>query len=785
MNSSDIVKELGTNFIEYAAAVNTDRAIPDARDGLKPVAKRILWSAFDQGILSNKPHVKSARIVGEVIGKWHPHGDSSVYGAMVRLSQPWIMRYPLIDWHGNNGNIAGDGPAAARYTEARLSKISEDGLLNEIKKENVDFIPNYDESLEEPAYLPAAFPNLICNPNSGIGVAMACNWAPHNLRDVANAIFDYIAGLDPVIPGPDFPTGGLIINGDECKDIISKGRGSVKLRARYKIEGNKIIFYEVPYGETIEGLLAQLGEVCEKKELDGIADAHDESNKKGIRIVVEVSRGYEPSTVAERIYQKTNFQTTFSYNQVALVDKTPTELGLKDCCALYIKHNKECLIRELTFDLKKATDRLEIVKGLLKALEDIDNIIALIKKSENSKEAKANLIEKYDFTDNQAKAILAMRLSSLTKLDAVELNKERHELSHRIDEIYLFLREESMQLDLIKQRLQALVDKYGDDRRTEITNIEVTKETKAKDKKEVIPEDVVVIVNQAGDIKRVPKMSFKIQKKTAKGIKSADENILTSFATNTLDTAMIFTSAGKMYKLPVDKIPEGDNKTKGINLSSIFTFDPKEKVQAVINLKHETNAEYVVFFTKNGLIKKTELSEYSNLKKNIGTQAIKLKEDDELVNVTFLKDEEVLVLTKKGMSIRFETKSISPIGRVTSGRKAIKLEEGDSVLAGLPINRKDEKKFLVACSNDGFMCKIPIETFTIQNIAGKGTKYIRLAATDMVVNGTICTLEDNILVVGTKHTKAINALEITQTPRDSTGRMILKDAEKVINLVKF
>lgn len=785
MQTSDLINELSTNFIEYAAAVNTDRAIPDARDGLKPVAKRILWSAFEQGLASNKPHVKSARIVGEVIGKWHPHGDSSVYGAMVRLSQPWVMRYPLIDWHGNNGNIAGDGPAAARYTEARLAKISEDGLLNAIKKENVNFTLNYDESLEEPVCLPSSFPNLLCNPNSGIGVAMACNWAPHNLRDVANAIFDYTAGLDPVILAPDFPTGGLIINGDECPSIVSKGRGTVKIRARYKTDGQKIIFYEIPYGETIEGLLAQLGEACEKKEIEGIIDAHDESNKKGIRIVIEVARGYTPNVVAEKIYQRTNFQSSFSYNQTALVDKTPVELSLRDCCKIYIDHQKECLIKELTFDLVKATDRLEIVKGLLRALEDIDNIIILIKKSENSKEAKANLIEKYNFTENQAKAILAMRLSSLTKLDSVELNKEAEELSEKIKNINAILLDEQLQLDHIIIKLKELVDKYGDDRRTEIANIEVTKESKAKEKKEVIPEDVVVIVNQAGDIKRIPKMSFKIQKKSTKGIKTADENILTSFATNTLDTAMIFTSTGKMYKIPVDKIPEGDNKTKGVNLSSIFTFEPKEKVQAVINLKHETNAEYVVFFTKNGLIKKSELSEYINLKKSTGSLAIKLKENDELVNVTFLKDEDILVLTKKGMSIRFETKFINPIGRVTSGRKAIKLEEGDSILAGLPINRKSEKKFLVACSKNGYLCKIPIEAFTIQNIAGKGVKYIKLAAADIVINGTICADEDNLLIVGTKHTKAISMTEVTQTPRDSAGRMILKDAEQVMNLVKF
>ena len=782
MQTSDLIQELGTNFIEYAAAVNTDRAIPDARDGLKPVAKRILWDAYTNKFFYNKPHVKAARIVGDTLSKWHPHGDSSVYGAMVRLSQPWVMRYPLIDWHGSNGNIAGDGPAAARYTEARLAQISEDGLLNHVKENNVDFIPNYDESLDEPVCLPSSFPNLLCNPNSGIGVAMACNWAPHNLRDVASAIYSYMDGGVPQLPGPDFPTGGLIINGDECRDIIAKGRGTVKLRARYRIDNQKIIFYEVPYGETIEGLLSQLGEVAEKKEIEGIVDAHDESNKKGIRIVVEVSRGYEPSAVAERIYLKTNFQTSFAYNQVALVDKTPTELSLKDCCRIYVEHNRECLIKELNFNLEKAEDRLEIVEGLLKALEDIDNIIALIKGSENAASAKANLIQKYEFTDNQAKAILAMRLSSLARLEAVEINKEKEELNDKISHLYYLLNSKGAQINEIRHRLEEIVEKYGDERKTEITNIEIKPET--KEKKEIIPEDVIVVVTQGGDIKRVPKMSFKVQRKAGKGIKTADENILTSFATNTLDTAMIFTSIGKMYKLPVDKIPEGTNTTKGVNISSMFKFENNEVVQAVINLKHTTNAEYVVFFTEQGLIKKTKLEEYTNLRKNCGAQAIKLKEGDSLANVTFLKDEDVIVITKKGMCIRFETKSISPIGRVTTGRKAIKLEEGDSVLSGLPINRKNEEKFLVAGTQNGLVCKIPIEVFTNQGINGKGLRYIKNAAADIVVNGIIATNEDNLLIIGTKHSKAINVSEVTQTPRDSAGRAIIKD-EKLKNLVKL
>ena len=782
MKTSDLIQELGTNFIEYAAAVNTDRAIPDARDGLKPVAKRILWSAFEEKRLNNKPHVKAARIVGDVMGKYHPHGDSSIYGAMVRLSQPWVMRYPLIDWHGSNGNIAGDGPAAARYTEARLTILSEQGLLNNIKKEAVDFIPNYDETLKEPVCLTSAFPNLLCNPNSGIGVAMACNWAPHNLKEVANAIYSYMDGETPTIPGPDFPTGGLIINGNEASDIVSKGRGSIKLRARYKIEGNKIIFYEVPYGETIEGLLGQIAVATEKKELEGIADAHDESNKRGIRIVIEAVRGVEPRELVESIYRKTSFQTSFAYNQVALVDKTPTELSLKDVCKIYVEHNQKCLIKELTFEKNKALARLEVVEGLLKALEDIDNIISLIKQSDNSKVAKEKLIEKYQFSENQAKAILSMRLSSLTKLDSIELNKEAKQLNKDIQYYNLVLEDENEQKSIIRHRLEGLVLVFGDERKTEITNIEVKAEPKKK--KEIIPEDVVVVVNQGGDIKRIPKMNFKPQRKAGKGVKTIEEKILTSFATNTLDTAIIFTSTGKMYKLPVNKIPEGTNAAKGINLNNFFTFESGEKVQAVINLKETTNAEYVVFFTVNGMVKKTKIEEYKNIRKNIGTSAIKLKEGDAIANVTFLKDEEILIITRKGNILRADINSLPPVGRTTLGRKGINLDGDDEVVIGIPISKVQKDKFIVAGSKEGKIVKTNINEIVTTALNRKGIKLMKLAATDIIINGMVCDNNDKLLIIGTEHTKTINVSELTQTSRNSTGRDIVK-TEKIKNLVKI
>ena len=765
---NDLTKELGTNFIEYAVAVNTDRAIPDAKSGLKPVAKRILWSAYEEGRISSKPHVKAARIVGDVMGKYHPHGDSSIYGAMVRLSQPWVMRYPLIDWHGNNGNIAGDGPAAARYTEARLSKISEEGLLNGIKKNNVDFIPNYDETLEEPVTLPATFPNLLCNPNTGIGVAMACNWAPHNLNDVAKAITDFLDGKSPRLPGPDFPTGGLIINKDDIPKIMETGHGSVKIRARYTIEENKIIFYEIPYGETIEGLIAEVGKVCEEKEIEGISDIHDESSKK-IRIVITCEKGIDPNIIISKLYAKTNFQTTFSYNQVALIDKTPIELNLYDAIKIYVNHNIDCIIKECKFDLKKAQDRLEIVNGLLKALEDIDNIIALIKSSENAAAAKVNLISKYNFTENQAKAILAMRLSSLAKLEKVELNKEAEDLNNKIFMLHQILDNRDKQISILKVRLQGLVNKYGDARRTELTQIEESKNE--KEKIEIVPEDVVVIITHGGDIKRIPKRNFKTQHRKGVGTKTLDQAVLSVTSTNTIESLMIFTSIGKMYKLDVNNIPEGTNTSKGTNLKTILPFEPGEEVQAVTT-QNDKAAKYVVFFTKNGLIKKTKIEEYTSTKRKTGIQAIKLKEDDKLINVTFMNEQNVILITKAGNAIHVPTDDIKAIGRLTSGVKGIGLKENDEVVSTLVISSKDDEVVLTTSTGKGK--RVPLNNFIIQNRGGRGVSCIKLDQGDYVAAAALASPNSSLLIIGKPNSICIPVSEVTQQSKTGSGSKIIE-----------
>lgn len=769
----NLSRELEQNFIEYAVAVNSDRALPDSKSGLKPVARRILWGAYDSGYTSSKEHVKCARIVGDVMGKWHPHGDSSIYGALVRLSQPWIMRYPLIDFHGNMGNISGDGPAAYRYTNARLAKITEDGLLNGLKKKNVDFIPNYDENANEPITLPAIFPNLLCNPNSGIGVAMACSWAPHNLKEVAQAIYDVMDGKEPTLSGPDFPTGGLIINKNDIPQIMATGRGTVKVRGQYKIEKNNIVFYEIPYGVSTEAILNSIGKACDEKEIGGISEVVDESSKKEIRIVISCKKDVNVEGVVKKLFAKTNLQSSFSYNQVGLVGKTPTELNLKDCISIYIEHNIDCLKKELEFDLAKAKARLHIVDGLLIALEDIDNVITLIKKSENSAKAKEGLKSKYNLSEEQAKAILDMRLSKLAHMEKIALENEKKELINTINDINDILINKSRQLSIIRERLVAIVKKYGDNRRTELAQIEVPKDD--KEIEAVIPEDVVVITTQTGYIKRVPKKSFKVQRKKGKGVKSADSVILDAFSTNTIDTLMVFTSKGKMYKILVDNIPAGTNVSKGVPLTTLINCGNDESIVAVTSLNRKTDAKYVVFITKKGLVKKTELEEYTKIKRSTGIAAIKIKDGDDIANVTFLKDEDLILITKKGQSIHFITTDIKPIGRTTSGVKGIKMDEDDEIVIGLPIHNEKDK--VAVFTSKGLMTQTELDEFPCQGRGGKGLMiYKPKESTGNIIGALMLSEEDNILAIGRPNSICISAREVPTIKRGGAGNLMIKDS---------
>lgn len=766
-DNNTIEDEIQRNSLEYGIAVNTDRSLPDAKSGLKPVAKRIIWDAFVENRTSNKPHVKSARIVGDTMGRFHPHGDSSIYGAMVRLAQDWVMRYPLFDGHGNFGNILGDGPAAMRYTEARLTKLSEVGLLGNIKKEVVDFIPNYDETEKEPVTLPAIFPNLLCNPTVGIGWAMGCSWAPHNLGEVAQAIKDYLDGKEPMLPGPDFPTGGLIINKNDIPAIMKTGHGSVKVRGKYTIDKQKITFYEIPYETRVESLMTEIGTAADEGKIDGIVAIHNETDTNGVKLVIKIDKNAIPEKVVAQLFNKTALQSSFSYNQVALVGKTPTELNLKDAIEIYVNHNIDCLKREATFDLTKAKDRLHIVEGLIKALEDIDNIIALIKKSESAAAAKDNLIKKYNFSEIQAKAILDMKLSKLARLEKVELEQEKKELLSKIEKLESFLKSKDEQIKELVTRLDDLVKKFGDARRTELAQIEVPKAE--KELVEVVPENVVVVTTKTGLIKRIPQASFRVQRRNTKGVKSEDNALLDVVKTNTIDTMMFFTNKGKMYRTLVDNIPVGTNATKGSLISDLIKLDADEVVIAATSLHRSSMPKYTFFITKQGMIKKTYLEEYMSAKKNTGIAALKVRDGDEVVNIIFQDEEPLVLISKKGSSIRFETKDITPVGRIAMGVKGMKLDEDDYIVAALPIHKLTDS--LAIFMENGMGKKIKLDEFPTQGRGGKGTMCSKLA----VAGALMISDEDTILLCGNKNSLCIAATEVPLLSKIATGNIMIKD----------
>lgn len=776
-NQVELTHELGTNFINYAMAVNTDRSIPDATTGLKPVHKRILYCALDDGNTSNKKHVKCANIVGSMLAKWHPHGDTAVYDALVRLAQPWIMRYPLIDFHGNRGNQIGDPPAHYRYTECRLAKISEDGILDGVKKHCVDFVPNFDETREEPVNLPAVFPNLLCNPNSGIGVALACSWAPHNLREVAAAINDYLDGKEPMLPGPDFPTGGLVLNKDDIPKIMSTGKGTVRIRAKYECDGNDIIFNEIPYGLTVEKVVQELNDLADiEGKLDGVSEIKDETTKKSVRIVLRCKKDANIAKIISTVFAETSLQTSFSYNQVALVDGEPKLLNLKDCIEVYVKHNLSCIVKEYNFNLNKAKARLHIVEGLLKALEDIENIISTIRSSDTTANAKKALQEKYGFSEEQAKAITDMKLGKLASLEKVEIENERAELLSTIENIMEILNSRDKQIAMLRERLDTIVKKYGDDRITELAQIAIEK--KQKEPVVVEPKDCVIIITSKNTIKRIDAKSFKPQKRNTTGVKTGSDMIIFSQKTNTQDVLMVFTSKGKMYRLLVDNIPEGTNASAGAPLSSLIEFEDGEKPMAFTTLSADNDKKFIFFATKKGIIKKVPLEEYNSLKRT-GVTAIKFKEGDELAAVTFINQEEMMLVTKNGMSIRFAAAGMPISSRTAQGVKGMNVAEDDQIIAALPIS--NPASYLAIVSIDGLGKRTELKEFTIQNRGGKGLSCYKnpIAGAELVVD------DDMLLISGDKTSIVVKATELPILNRTSLGNIMLKNNEKVISIAKI
>ena len=767
MITNDIVNELGTNFIEYAVAVNTDRSLPNAFDGLKPVAKRILYDCLDKGFIYTKPHVKCANIVGTTMSDFHPHGDSSIYEALVRLSQDWIMRYPLISFHGNNGNRDGDGPAAPRYTEGRLAQLSEDGLLQGIKKNKVDVVPNYSETMAEPTSLPALFPNLLCNPNMGIGVAVSCNWLPHNLNEVANAIYDYLKGKEPTLLGPDFPTGGLIINKKDIPNIMKTGQGSVIVRGKYKIEGNNIVFYEIPYGIATEPLMDQIGKLAENGDIPYIEAIRNESNKKdGFRLVIECEDESYINRVIKNLFKKTNLQCSIAYNQVALINKTPTDMNLEDCIKVYVDYNNNCIIRESKYDIDKQQARLHIIEGLRKALDNIDDIILIIKSSSSANDAKTDIIKKYSFSDEQATAILEMRLSKLAKLEEKELIDEETNLHNSIDKLNQIVDNPTEEL---KKRLKELVKKYGDNRRTEI--IDLVEEPDDEDETTIEPDNCIIITTESGYIKRIAGETYKTAKKV---IKSTDD-IINIITTNTADNLLIFSNKGKLYRLPALDIPEGSGK--GVLIKLLASMEPDEMPSAVYS--SAMDYDYIMFITQKGMIKKSKLAIYEAMKKAKGAPVISFVGADKIATTLLLKEEPIAMITKQGQFLYCETKEINPTGKTARGIKGFKVADKDTVVSAVAIRDQEEKIAII--TNRGYAKRVDISEFALRSSPG-GKGQIAYKPTDKtgeVADIKMVNDEDSIFIVGDNNVAIVDVKDIPIAHRTTMGSIIINDNNKV------
>ena len=769
----EFTQELHQNFIDFSYEANSQRAFADVRDGLKPGQRACLWEMYDKGYTSSKPHVKSAKISGGVIANWWPHGDTAIYDTFARMSQSWINNIPEVSWHGANGSQIISGEAAAsRYTEARLSKAIEEGMLFNIKKHNVPMIKNFSEDAEWPEVLPAILPRLMINGCQGIGVTIANVWLPHNLKDLWDHIMVYLqeGRIETTNLYPDFPSGGIIINQKDIHTIYETGKGKVILRAKAEIKNNNIIITEFPYQVYVEPWMESVKKLIADGTINNIENIYNRSNHKN-GILVEVECTTNPIQVLNQLFKDTDLQKSYNANQFALVGKTPKLLNLKEYFDIYINHNLKCIIKENEFDLTKAKDKAEIVEGLLKALENIDNIITLIKSSESAATAKVSLISKYDFTERQAKAIVDMKLGRLAHLEGVELNKEYQGLLDTIETCNKIISNQDEQKKIFIDRLAALVRKYGTFRKTEVQNIEITKEE--KEKTDIIPEDVVVIVNNLNEVKRIPKKNFKAQHRRGVGVKTASESTRIMLATNTVDTLMIFTSEGKMYRLNVDKIPEGTNASRGVNLKTILKLDDKEIIQEIASARGEKPADYVVFFTKNGLVKKTKFEEYVNTKKTTGIQAIKIKDNDELAFVRFMNDDEKIILvTEEGYAIKFTFDDIKPIGKLTSGIKGINLRDGDGITGAINFSSNDD--YVVLITKEGKSKRMPISDFTIQNRGGRGSMTLKLDPDDYVAAALRATEKDLVLIAGKPNSICVPVNEISIQSKLGGGTKIIE-----------
>lgn len=737
----NIEEEMKTAYIDYSMSVIVSRALPDVRDGFKPVHRRILYGMNMIGNTSDKKHLKSARIVGEVLGKYHPHGDSSVYGALVRMAQWWSMRYTLVDGQGNFGSMDNDSPAAMRYTEARLSKVAEE-MLRDIEKDTVDFQLNFDDSLREPTVLPTRIPNLLVNGASGIAVGMATNMPTHNLTEVLDGCMAYIdakgdidvSGLMKYIKAPDFPTGATIYGYDGVREAFETGRGRIVLRGKAEIEteGNheQIIITEIPYQVIKADLVKSIADLVNEKRIEGISDVTDESNRSGLRIVIDVKRDANAQVVLNKLYKMTALQSAFSVNNIALVNGRPCLLNLKDLIKAFVEHRHDVVIRRTRFELARAEERAHILEGLIIASDNIDEVIAIIKASSNAQEAIERLMERFSLSDKQARAIVEMRLRQLTGLEQDKLRAEYDELEKLIAHLKDILENEDLCMQVIKEELQEIKEKYGDERKTDI--IYASEDLNPEDF--YADDEMIITISHLGYIKRTPLAEFRAQGRGGIGVKASetrDEDFIEYIYPASMHaTLLFFTSKGRCFWLPVYKIPEGTKNSKGRAIQNLLNIDNDDKVQAFIRVKKLTtdtefvNSHYLLFCTKKGIVKKTRLKEYSHPRQN-GVNAISLREDDGLIQVCMTNgDREVIIANRNGRAIRFNENTVREMGRTASGVKGMTLDDdNDEVVGMVCLKDKDTEKILVV-SEQGYGKRSLVEGYRITNRGGKGVKTI-------------------------------------------------------------
>ena len=791
----DIDKEMRTAYIDYAMSVIVSRALPDVRDGLKPVHRRILYAMHEDGITSDKAYRKCANTVGSVLGRYHPHGDSSVYDAMVRLAQDFTMRYPLVDGHGNFGSVDGDSPAAMRYTEARMSKIAE-SMLTDIEKNTVDFMPNYDDRLQEPTVLPARIPALLVNGSSGIAVGMATNIPPHNLTEVINGIIRIIDNpettleeLMEYIKGPDFPTGATILGMEGIKQAYSTGRGKITMRGEAEIEEmsggrQKIIITSLPYQVNKAKLVKTIADLAKEKKIEGISEVRDESDRKEkTRVVIELKRDANANVILNQLYKHTQLQETFGAIMLALVDGVPRILTLRQCLDCYINHRKVVILRRTKFELDKALARAHILEGLKIALDNIDEVIAIIRSSYDN--PKERLMERFGFSDIQAQAILDMRLKTLSGLQREKIEEEYNEIMKLIAHLRDILSSETLVYDIIKEELTEIKEKYGDDRLTKI--VPASGEFIVEDL--IKEEQTVVALTHFGYIKRMPIDTYKSQRRGGKGITGIatreEDFVKQIFTASTHDTILFFTNKGKLYKLRGYEVPEAGRTAKGTAIVNLLSLDPGEKVSAVIPIQNFAEGKYLLMATKKGLIKKTALSEYNSARRT-GLQGITLKDDDELITVRLTDGEDnVVLVTKEGMCITFDEKDVRPIGRVSQGVIGIRLDDEDEVI-GMESVIAGGKATLLAITENGFGKRTELDEYRVQIRGGKGVITYKITPkTGKLVGVRIATEEDDVmLITDTGTIIRLNVKDISVLGRATQGVTLMRtnDGGKVVSI---